>query len=468
VATYGNGVRGTRSYDVTNQLTSIADRYAGATIRNAPQQLFAETYTRDAAGQLLSTTAIAPTQNTTTNSYTSLLQLQSAGSTAYAYDKADEPTQLGTASLTTDAAGEVTKLVAGATTTFNYDARGNRTRMAASGGATVNYSYDAANRLTSVAGIASGTTTYGYNGDGLRMNKKVGASSAEGFVWDTAEGLPLILVDGTTSFVSGPGGMPLEQIASGSNTALYLLTDQLGSVRALTDSKGQVVATYTYSAYGLMTATTGTASTPLRFAGQYLDAETEIYNMRARYYDPATAQFLTRDPLVPLTKQPYVYVGDNPLNAIDPDGLFGWSDLHHIGEAIHNVGRVVGDVASFIPGPLGSGIGLAADAVSLTGDAVIQSSDLYALLRGRGITQAQLNLDNSEESTDLFSTDVDVVTGLLGLGHYTGHINQLLKVVEFLQKLKGGLDLASIPFDNYVNQYKGSHGASQCGGGGGW
>jgi RHS repeat-associated protein len=115
--------------------------------------------------------------------------------------------------------------------------------------------------------------------------------------------------------------MPLEQIASGSNTALYLLTDQLGSVRALTDSKGQVVATYTYSAYGLMTATTGTASTPLRFAGQYLDAESGLYYLRARSYDPTTAQFMTRDPLVLLTKQPYVYAHDNPLNRTDPSGL---------------------------------------------------------------------------------------------------------------------------------------------------
>jgi uncharacterized protein RhaS with RHS repeats len=49
--------------------------------------------------------------------------------------------------------------------------------------------------------------------------------------------------------------------------------------------------------------------------------------MRARYYDPSTGQFLSRDPLVALTQSAYGYVGDNPLNATDPSGLFCIGDL---------------------------------------------------------------------------------------------------------------------------------------------
>lgn len=45
--------------------------------------------------------------------------------------------------------------------------------------------------------------------------------------------------------------------------------------------------------------------------------------MRARYYDPSTAQFLSRDPLVDATHEPYGYVKDNPLNAVDPSGETG-------------------------------------------------------------------------------------------------------------------------------------------------
>jgi hypothetical protein len=40
-----------------------------------------------------------------------------------------------------------------------------------------------------------------------------------------------------------------------------------------------------------------------------------------RYYDPATGQFLTVDPLVNQTNAPYFYAGDDPVNASDPTGL---------------------------------------------------------------------------------------------------------------------------------------------------
>jgi len=58
---------------------------------------------------------------------------------------------------------------------------------------------------------------------------------------------------------------------------------------------------------------------PFRYAGQYRDAESGLYYLRARYYDPATAQFLTRDPLPVLSKQPYGCGADDPTNLTDPD-----------------------------------------------------------------------------------------------------------------------------------------------------
>jgi hypothetical protein len=53
-------------------------------------------------------------------------------------------------------------------------------------------------------------------------------------------------------------------------------------------------------------------------------AATEILEREVvfhRYYDPATGQFMSVDPLVDVTAQPYVYVGDDPVNASDPSGL---------------------------------------------------------------------------------------------------------------------------------------------------
>ncbi len=60
------------------------------------------------------------------------------------------------------------------------------------------------------------------------------------------------------------------------------------------------------------------------YAGQYRDEESELMYMRARYYDPETQQFISRDPSVWVTGQPYSYAGGNPVNATDPTGHFPW------------------------------------------------------------------------------------------------------------------------------------------------
>jgi ankyrin repeat protein len=50
--------------------------------------------------------------------------------------------------------------------------------------------------------------------------------------------------------------------------------------------------------------------------------ETSIVN---RYYDPTTDQFLSIDPDVATTDQPYVFTNDDPLNGADPLGLYNCS-----------------------------------------------------------------------------------------------------------------------------------------------
>jgi RHS repeat-associated protein len=74
------------------------------------------------------------------------------------------------------------------------------------------------------------------------------------------------------------------------------------------------------------TATTGTA-TPVGYAGAYAEPGTGLIYLINRYYDPATAQFLSVDPAVALTQQPYSYAGDDPVNEVDPNGLSGGAPL---------------------------------------------------------------------------------------------------------------------------------------------
>jgi RHS repeat-associated protein len=66
---------------------------------------------------------------------------------------------------------------------------------------------------------------------------------------------------------------------------------------------------------------------PLGYDGQYTNSDTGLIYMRAREYDPSTAQFLSVDPLVGETHAPYYYAGDNPLNESDPTGLGNWLNL---------------------------------------------------------------------------------------------------------------------------------------------
>ena len=139
-------------------------------------------------------------------------------------------------------------------------------------------------------------------------------------VWDATAGLPLLLRGGNDYFVYGPGGLPIEQITSGAAT--YLHHDQLGSTRVLTNTKGEVGGTYRYGPNGAFWEHTGAAVTLMGFAGQYrMHTGSQLIYLRARTYDPVTAQFLSRDPLEAGSGEAYAYAADNPVNLLDPMGL---------------------------------------------------------------------------------------------------------------------------------------------------
>jgi RHS repeat-associated protein len=121
-------------------------------------------------------------------------------------------------------------------------------------------------------------------------------------------------------FIYGPDNLPIEQINNTTGAVEYLHHDQQGSTRLLTGSTGTVTGKCSYSAYGTPTCE-GSATTPLGWDGQYTSSDTGLVYLRNRVYDPSTAQFLSVDPAVALTREPYAYGGDNPVNRHDPDGL---------------------------------------------------------------------------------------------------------------------------------------------------
>jgi RHS repeat-associated protein len=305
---YPNGDTITDGYDGTDTQTSTTVADASGTIATFG-------YGRDSAEQVSSTTNAAGSQS---YGYTQREQLASetngSSVSSFGYDAANNPTTVGTTTQTFDAAGQ---LETSGGTSYSFNAEGERTAATPTSGSATTYSYNQAGQLTSLTS-PSGTSTYTYDGNGLRASKTVSGSTTT-FVWNDAS-TPDLLTDGTSSYLYGPGGLPIEQ--TGTAGTFWFVHDQVGSTVLLLASDGTVVGGYGYTPYGLATHT-GTATTPLQYAGQYTDAETGLVYLRARYYDPATAQFLTVDPLVNSTHTPYAYVGDNPLNSADPSGLIG-------------------------------------------------------------------------------------------------------------------------------------------------
>jgi len=116
---------------------------------------------------------------------------------------------------------------------------------------------------------------------------------------------------------------------------------------------GAGIRTYTYGPYGNTLSHTGTAGTALQYDGQYTDAESGLQYLQARYYDPGTGQFLSQDPAVAETGQPYAYSADDPLNLSDPSGYSAVAVCGSYGGTVHIVVGV--DVSAEVCEWYGSG-----------------------------------------------------------------------------------------------------------------
>lgn len=333
----------TFGYNAADAMTSVSDSNGSV--------LFSANYTRDGNGQLASDDSVSSSVGS--YRYNSLNQLcyggsastnacssPPASSNAYAFDDAGNLTTNNGNSQQFNGADELCWSLPSGTsanacgsvptgaTTYGYDTRGNLTSAVPSSGSATCDAYDQASRLTSIktgtgSSCSSPTTvgTYAYDGDGLRESKTVSGTTTQ-FAWDGMDGnlLQQNAAGTKTSYIYGPGGLPVEQISS--STTTYLHHDQIGSTRLITDSAGATgtATTLTYDPYGNDVSTSGSLTTNLQFQGQYLDAESGLYYLRARYDDPATAQFLSLDPAVASTMSPYAYVSGDPLGATDPSG----------------------------------------------------------------------------------------------------------------------------------------------------
>jgi len=85
------------------------------------------------------------------------------------------------------------------------------------------------------------------------------SSVTTNFTWSpTGADVPLLLEDATSNYIYGVGDTPVEQIAVSGGTTSYLMSDDMGTVRGITNSSGSVTGMITYDAWGNVSGTSGT------------------------------------------------------------------------------------------------------------------------------------------------------------------------------------------------------------------
>lgn len=255
----------------------------------------------------------------------------------------------------------------GVTTTYGYDANGNRTSVQSGKDAAVTATFDAQDRIlsygtqtykhsragnletrtdgTKTLGLTydelgnltqavqtEGATTvlktidYVIDGLGRRVGRKVNGVFDK--KWLYRDGLrPIAEIDAAgvfTHFVyaDSQSGAPDFLIRSG---VLYrIVKDHLGSVRMVVNATtGAIAQSLEYDAFGRVLSETGTGFQPFGFAGGLYDADTKLVRFGARDYDPGMGRWTNKDPIgfAGGDTNVYAYVGSDPVNRVDPSGL---------------------------------------------------------------------------------------------------------------------------------------------------
>ncbi|NOG84531.1 MAG: RHS repeat protein [Planctomycetes bacterium] len=234
----------------------------------------------------------------------------------------------GTTNYTTNKMNQYTS-VGG--TNYTYDANGNLTSDG-----TNSYLYDFEDRLVQVD-TPTDTITYTYGPMGRRISKSVNGATTH-YVYDDNR----VIEEGAPSgevrdYIYGTGiDEVLSMIKRSDSKVYYYHYDGLGSVTDITDNSGKKVEAYSYDVYGKQVIRDGSGKTltdslignRYTFTGRRLDVEDGLHYYRARYYSANMGRFLQMDPIGNYTTDDnlYRYVRNNPLNLVDPLGLWEWQE----------------------------------------------------------------------------------------------------------------------------------------------
>ncbi len=326
-----NGLVTSRIYDSGSQLTSIT------TTGPNSETVFHEAYTYDANGRRTRITradgsvveyAYDVQARLTSETYT-----DASGSvtrrTGYTYDAVGNRATLtdGVANSTLIYTYNATdELLSDGKHTFTYDANGNTISKTISS-STTQFAYDAKNQLTQATQPDGSSVSYAYDADGNRVRSIDGSGAVTNHFVDPTTPAPRVHVETNGSGqVVATYTYGLELISQRRNGVdSFYVHDAHGSVRALTDAAGSVTDRYAYDAFGQLMTSSGSTANSFRYAGEQHDAATDLYYLRARYYNPSAGRFMSMDRYqgrlsAPSSQHKYAYTENDPVNLIDPTG----------------------------------------------------------------------------------------------------------------------------------------------------
>lgn len=332
--TYENGLSALYRYDAAQRLVGLEHRkgldllakidYTLDSVGNRRSKTqsginaLAENYNYDAVDQLIE--AQYGTARTVGYQYDAVGNRQTVtdngAAQAYTANADNAYTSVGGISTETDLNGNMVasplKTENGTLKTgiYAYDAQ-NRLTSATVNGVTTEFTYDARNRVVQ---RTSGNGTLNLTYSGWHLIEERNASGALEQVYVHGAGVDDLLVKITAT---GPA---------------YYHHDGLGSTVALTGENGALLESYRYDAFGAVTILSPSTLDSLpstAFANRFLFtgrewlSEIGLYDYRNRVYSAELGRFLQTDPIRFSAGDGnlYRYVGNNPINRIDPLGL---------------------------------------------------------------------------------------------------------------------------------------------------
>ncbi|XXX77649.1 RHS repeat-associated core domain-containing protein [Sorangium sp. So ce134] len=239
-------------------------------------------------------------------------------------------------------------------TEYTWDEAGRLVAMRDPEGRTTRYRWNGLGLLASVERAGGTTIEFTYDPFARRVGKRVlawlpGGSMREvsrtRFVWDggvllherkriAQDGAEPIVEERTYCFEEdrlAPLAHRDARIVGGDREEgpwYHYLNDEVGAPERLVGARGQVVCELERTAWGASVREGGATTTPLRFPGQYEDAETGLVYNRYRYFDPAIGRYISADPSgLEGGFNGFEYAANAPTRLVDPSGLMPFSAI---------------------------------------------------------------------------------------------------------------------------------------------